>query len=559
MAGITATYVDADTFTVATDMTLAFVVGRRVKCDCGASGYKYGTVESSSYGALKTTVNLVSTNDDLTSNLVAVWFGIVSPGTLGSVPEHDHTSNEGYGGDIGYVNVKNYGAEGDGSTDDTTAINAARTAAQTAGGNLYFPVGTYLVSTDAALTLTSGNVNLIGDGSSTIIKAADSADLATLIASTGGQLTIRDMVLDGNRAGGGTSSTTSYVLFSSTARFKAVNVEVKNGYRVGVFVGDNTTSPTDVLFRDCWIHDNGGLAAGGIGVGIFGGGTKPVDGLKIVNCRFEDNYNTVTGPGDSTALNLTATNVTITENYFLNNYNVNGAMVAVTDNSTGSSDVKTVITDNIIEQTGTFGSDSTYGIEINGRKSVISNNIVLGTSGHGIQLQADSGESIIKGNLIECTDACVNIISTGGTGVVKAIISNNELLAGTYGVSVQAGGSDTIIEGNYIDSSVTTPINGIAYCTTIRNNVGYGFGSKTYDPASIADGAVHVEYITVTGVEPGDFVRVSHGANLDGVSLTGYVSSSNTVACLFLNNTGVAKDITTGTLSVFVDKIEAGS
>jgi len=122
MAGITATYVDADTFTVATDMTLAFVVGRRVKCDCGVDGDKYGTVESSSYAALTTTVNLVSTNDDLTSNLVAVWFGIVSPGTLGSVPQHPHTGYEGSGGSVSssffYADPDetDQGAAGDGNT-----------------------------------------------------------------------------------------------------------------------------------------------------------------------------------------------------------------------------------------------------------------------------------------------------------------------------------------------------------------------------------------------------------------------------------------------------------
>ena len=45
---------------------------------------------------------------------------------------------------LNIVNVKDYGAVGDGVTDDTVAINQAAVAAE--GNILYFPVGTYIVS-----------------------------------------------------------------------------------------------------------------------------------------------------------------------------------------------------------------------------------------------------------------------------------------------------------------------------------------------------------------------------------------------------------------------------
>jgi hypothetical protein len=57
----------------------------------------------------------------------------------------------------GYINVKDFGAAGDGSTDDTTKIKAALIyAAAKDGGRVYFPHGIYKV-TDA-LTLPSGVV-----------------------------------------------------------------------------------------------------------------------------------------------------------------------------------------------------------------------------------------------------------------------------------------------------------------------------------------------------------------------------------------------------------------
>jgi hypothetical protein len=58
------------------------------------------------------------------------------------------------------VSVKDFGATGDGVTDDTAAIQAAIDAV--VNGTVYFPVGTY-VCTDELL-ITNGGVSLIGEG-----------------------------------------------------------------------------------------------------------------------------------------------------------------------------------------------------------------------------------------------------------------------------------------------------------------------------------------------------------------------------------------------------------
>ncbi len=96
----------------------------------------------------------------------------------GTIPDYTYGIEGGvspvskkYAG-TGIYNVKDYGATGDGSTDDTTAILAAITACATAsagilgaspGGTVFFPAGVYVVSASLENTV-SGFVRLLGAG-----------------------------------------------------------------------------------------------------------------------------------------------------------------------------------------------------------------------------------------------------------------------------------------------------------------------------------------------------------------------------------------------------------
>jgi hypothetical protein len=91
MAGITASYITASSFSVVGDQTALFTVGRRVKCDCQGDGDKYGTILTSVYSSV-TTITLTAASDSLTSNLSEAWFGILDAGTSGAMPDHNHES-----------------------------------------------------------------------------------------------------------------------------------------------------------------------------------------------------------------------------------------------------------------------------------------------------------------------------------------------------------------------------------------------------------------------------------------------------------------------------------
>ncbi len=78
----------------------------------------------------------------------------------------------GQGGAV--LNVKDYGATGDGTTDDQAAITAAAAAAnQNGGGTVYFPEGTFAHS---GLLIFGSNMTVKGAGTSaTILKATNPA------------------------------------------------------------------------------------------------------------------------------------------------------------------------------------------------------------------------------------------------------------------------------------------------------------------------------------------------------------------------------------------------
>jgi len=98
-----ATYVSSNQFTVEGDKTSEFISGRRLKMNCGTDGNFYGTVSSSEVSGSDTNVTIEE--DNITSNLESVLYGIIQPGTEGSLPEHSHDSSAGSGGEIDVASI----------------------------------------------------------------------------------------------------------------------------------------------------------------------------------------------------------------------------------------------------------------------------------------------------------------------------------------------------------------------------------------------------------------------------------------------------------------------
>lgn len=165
------------------------------------------------YGA---TDKVAKAGDSMSGTLVlngATPLQIPTGGAYGQVLSSDASGNVSWGiPHADWINVKAapYNAKGDGSTDDTTAIQAAINAAA-AGQVVYFPKGTYIVSSTLTLSAAMGVMYLGSAEDSTTIKMKTGANLQA-VAATAGWLTntatssanplhIRHLTFDGNTSG----------------------------------------------------------------------------------------------------------------------------------------------------------------------------------------------------------------------------------------------------------------------------------------------------------------------------------------------------------------------
>jgi hypothetical protein len=80
------------------------------------------------------------------------------------------------------VNIKDFGAVGDGITNDSAAFVAALSAIASTGQTLYVPAGTYKINQELS---TTGNLSIVGDGDSSILDFS-----GTVVGATGKALSV---------------------------------------------------------------------------------------------------------------------------------------------------------------------------------------------------------------------------------------------------------------------------------------------------------------------------------------------------------------------------------
>lgn len=207
----------------------------------------------------------------------------------------------------GTYNVRDYGAVGDGVTDDRAAIQAALDACRTAGGGVvYLPAGTYAINssiihpTDPTVTVClviGSDTTLAGDGvGATILRLGASMPNQLFFLNNYNRLTnadhditIAQLEIDGNAAN------------------QAASVDAQNGPLV-----DHIQRG---VYRDLFVHDFYGTTSGGNGPNGTPGENSHLDfhyssDCHYIRCTCADTGSNKTGSGFSTNY---CTNVTYTD------------------------------------------------------------------------------------------------------------------------------------------------------------------------------------------------------------------------------------------------------
>ena len=182
-------------------------------------------------------------------------------------------------------NVRAFGAEGDGVTDDTAAIQATLNAAKAAGGGvIYIPDGLYLMD---AITLTNANhITIQGAGPGrTILKAKPNATNAPVLQFVGcNRLTVRDLEIDGDKANQAGTHIRGLRWRASTAASGGVLCE--HGTFERLYIHDVTESGL-VIAGGRWakiskVHTERCGSTGNLGVGIHISNDSP--DISLLSC-----------------------------------------------------------------------------------------------------------------------------------------------------------------------------------------------------------------------------------------------------------------------------------
>ena len=364
------------------------------------------------------------------------------------------------------VNVLDYGAVGNGVTNDTTAIQAAITAAAAAGKAVFFPAGIYLCGP------LNVSASIFSDGRTAQLKRV-AATTGAWLNVTANNVTIDSMSIDGD-----------YVA--------ARCIEV-DGYQ-GVVIRNNLVREIGEYFvhfngaNDLTIEEND-YANGANGIANL----MPVDVTGVMSERVGINNNKIRNIV-GTGIHLAGNQLTANPNYGLTSPLcrfsgiVGNILTGIAGNGVICQSWDIVISGNVVEDVGSSGGNQ--GIVCQGQYITVASNNLRDGTGVGIDMGA-CFHSSVTGNVVsdfaeigiemQSCDSTVCVGNTvrgcgfgisgpastgiyvgegffGGTYTTfSVVVSGNTVVGsptpGEYGISVDANQENVIVTGNCLVNS----------------------------------------------------------------------------------------------------------
>jgi|HubBroStandDraft_3_1064219.scaffolds.fasta_scaffold00002_31 hypothetical protein len=504
---------------------------------------------------------LCATNNNFLLRIAGVWQCSGNNSVAGNLTWTGNVTN---GGDVYFqsgrpwIDVRAYGATGNGTTDDTAAVQAAITAAT--GGTVYFPLGTYCIKTAGGLSVTTTGLHLVGPafGAGVLISTCGAnVNLFTLNADS---IDVQFLALLGPGYGA-SANNNAITIGSSCVRCIIHDVDVNGGYHA------ISIAAPDVTIE----HIRSGGAYSNALVNIVGTSA----GAYIKRSELDQNW-PVSVPSGLASISAwqantpyIAGNVVSTQGYYIQ------ARVGGTSSSGAPTlaNYNTDIPDGATLKWQLVGQTTYYGVAIdtgainnfvfdtdisgpytapitisNSLAGVapISTQIWGGTTlGQfttiGIYAQAGSDLTVSGVHVQSCIETgCIGIYLTSGwTG--NATINNGNIITG-MGTSgngiVVAGGVQTLIEGNQVFSGGGTGIAVSANVTDFQI-VGNVAGSSSFGTN-------------------GAGITVASGSS-DNYTITGNNCHGATSTCITDGGTGIHKFVRGNNTQIYTEMIDAYS
>ena len=458
------------------------------------------------------------------------------------------------------VSVKDFGAVGDGVADDTVAIQATITAVGIAGGCVYFPKGTYKITSQ--LVIYDSNIRLVGDGFKNTTIAASSASF-NMMRTTNGKsfISISDLSFLG---GATTNATAQYgIIGGTTATDETSNVLIENcrfsNSNNGMVLCSGKYWKVNNCYFDTLIGD-----ISGTGYGILSAENSAY-GL------FTNNQFTGTaGNGRHAVYMSVGCSYSIASNNIVKGFNHSAFVCYATSAQAGV--VENIISGNVITGGGSVAIQEDAAIYLGGKASscLVSNNTILNFANIGIVV-VDLGygmlfNSMIKGNLITtCSLQGIAVKGAATTSILSNYVngcstSSSGTYAGIYISSFNSGGASTLTN-TFISNNV---VFGTTHKASFEINASVPLPTNTFVVGNIfTDGATAGRPVILNEATPIVSNYISNSTtglyNYGGNEISRFVSRSSALnfGSIAANTTleltlAVSANVTTTNWSVVV-------
>jgi hypothetical protein len=395
------------------------------------------------------------------------------------------------------VSVKDFGAVGNGVTDDTAAIQAAVNAAK----KIYFPPGTYLIN---VVTLNANNF-LFGDGVASIIKQSASVvggSSGSLYAESGSSTTtidnivIRDLRVEANNITAPVFEEHTHLISLNGVKNALIENVQFIGFRGdGLYIGSGISGSAErhninVTVRNCFFDGINQQNRNGISV-------IDVDGINIINNVFvnltrNDMPGAIDFEPDGNAFHIIR-NLVVTGNV-IRNCGGNVACIQIYTPSTVTSPAYNIVLSNntcensplalglyINLQRGATYTDSAATLTGNTVKNCLRPFCIFGASNVTVNANTfrNFKNSGLVGYLTSDTTAYAvtisnNIFSTtsgpGDGSALNILNANNVIVSGNQFIDIglSTGGGEYVQLGTTSTSSNVTIVNNIFTATDSR-------------------------------------------------------------------------------------------